>query len=304
MKPVKKTLLILFYLAAIGCVDTITFDVPPVNFQLVVDGFITDEPGPYTIRLTRASSLDKDHDNRVPVFGAKVTISSDAGESELLIEPERGRYVTNRLQGRVGKSYTLRIQTSDGKTYQSSPEKMAPAGEIQNLSYAFESQTVVRNGIEFPADYFAVFVDSKGASQDENYIRWRAIGTYQIETMPQLRTKQNPNGGGQSPDPVPCSGYFVGLNGLQRISDCFCCNCWITAYAEVPVVTDGALSAGGQFNKIEVAAVPINRRTFYDKFHVEVQQMGITKNAFTYWKLIRAQKEGAASLFQPPLAKL
>ena len=50
--------------------------------------------------------------------------------------------------------------------------------------------------------------------------------------------------------------------------------------------------------------MPITRRTFYDKYYVEVQQMALTKEAFTFWKLVRAQKDGVNSLFQPPLAKL
>jgi hypothetical protein len=64
------------------------------------------------------------------------------------------------------------------------------------------------------------------------------------------------------------------------------------------------LISGTQFNNIKVGEVPINEVLFYDKYMVDVEQMSLTKQAYNFFKLIRTQKEGASSLFQPPSGEI
>lgn len=300
----KKVFWIIFYLMITACVDPITFDIPSVAFQLVVDGLITDEPGPYTVYLSRARALNADLSTRVPLFGAKVTIRSDAGETEALTEgTEYGTFKTKTIQGKVGRSYSIKITTAEGKVYESNPEKMAAVGEVESVSFEFEANAVVNNeGIETQADRFNIYTDGRVVTGNENYIRWRLVGTYQIETFPQFIRTANP-AGVLVPNPPACSGYAYRNSQLTYTGPCSCCYCWVNDYG-VPAVSDDLLLSGGLFKNVRVGNVPINRRTFYDKYYVEVQQEALTRSAFTYWKLVRAQKDGANSLFQPPLAKL
>ena len=57
----KRVLLLFFGLALMGsCVDRIDITIPKSNTgQLVVDGLITDEPGPYTVKLSLAENVDE-----------------------------------------------------------------------------------------------------------------------------------------------------------------------------------------------------------------------------------------------------
>ena len=42
-----------------SCVDRISISIPDADAsQLVVDGLITDEPGPYTVKLTLSSRVE------------------------------------------------------------------------------------------------------------------------------------------------------------------------------------------------------------------------------------------------------
>lgn len=72
----------------------------------------------------------------------------------------------------------------------------------------------------------------------------------------------------------------------------------------MPRLSDTDLVVNGQFRNVKVAEVPITRATFFEKYRVEIEQMTISKNAFDFFKIIRAQKEGASNLFQPPPGKL
>jgi hypothetical protein len=62
--------------------------------------------------------------------------------------------------------------------------------------------------------------------------------------------------------------------------------------------------SNGQFRNVKVGEAPITRMTFLEKYHVAIEQMTITKNAFEFLKIIRNQKANTANLFQPPPGRL
>jgi hypothetical protein len=294
---------ILFLLAFWSCIDPISFDTPRVDFQMVVDGVITNEPPPYTVRLYRALALDADQDRRVVVRYAKVTLRNDLGQEEEMKETEDGVYRSAGLiKGEIGHTYAIRIQTVEGRIFESTPDTMLPTGAIEAITFEFDEQTVLRNGVEQGADRFNIFVSARGAIEGENRFRWRMTGTYEIETFPQFRTRNAE--GGPVPDPPPCSGYEVRFGQLTRVRDCTCCFCWVEDFESVPKVADDRFVTGSRFEAIKVGEVPITRRTFYNKYRVTIEQMSLSPAAFTYWSLLRAQKQGAASLFQPPSGKV
>ncbi len=293
----KRKIIPILYLLITACVDPIKYAVPASDTQLVVDGVITDEAGPYTVRLTRTLPVDAYLQNQVEVTGAMVTIRSNAGEAELLKEVSPGVYQTATLQGKVGRIYSLEILV-DKKTYRSDGEEMPPPGAIDNLRFEFTPYTKIEGGVQKNADRFNVFLDSKGAPGVSNYLRWRLTGTYKIETFPQLHMIGSISPTGTTvfvPDPLPCSG--------PPPAECICCKCWITDY-NAPTVSDDQLISGSRFADVMIGIVPVTRRTFYDKYYIEAEQMSLTPAAFTYWKLVRAQTDGATSLFQPPLANI
>jgi Domain of unknown function (DUF4249) len=275
-----------------GCVDPLDVAIPEVKFQLVVDGFITNEPGPYTVKLYRARPLETDLDRLIVEKFAKVRLKDDAGNSELLTEISEGIYQTspNGIRGQVGRSYYLEITTITGRTFFSDPDKILPVGSIQNISYEFDSKQ--------SADGFRIFTDATGLADQDDLYRFRVVGTYEVETFPKLRTRREE--AGIIPDPFPCSGYINQDGLLRKVGTCTCCSCWVTQYDDIPVMADEQFSSGDQFKDLEVGFVPISRRTFYNKFRVEVQQMSITSSTFEFWKLVRAQKIGTTDLFQPP----
>ena len=115
----RKTYWIPFFIACAGCVDPIAFDVQSIKSQLVVDGSITNEAGPYVVSLFRTRQLKTDLDYRLPEVRAIVKIFSDAGEEETLVENPSGTYTTSTIQGVIGRTYFLRIVTENGSTYES-----------------------------------------------------------------------------------------------------------------------------------------------------------------------------------------
>jgi hypothetical protein len=279
-----------------GCIDPLEVAIPQVRLQLVVDGFITNLPGPYTIRLYSARPLETDLERLVPETLAQVSLQDNEGSVEQLQEVEPGVYRTkeNGIRGVVGRKYSISIRTKAGKSFYSEPEELMAPGTVDNLSFEFDGGEP--NG-------FRIFADGKGLPSQKDLVRFRTVATYEILTFPHLRTRAVE--GGRVPDPFPCSGYIVTISGqLSQTAPCTCCQCWVNQYDDVPVLADERFVDGDLFQSIQVGFVPVNRRTFYNKVRVEVQQMSLTEFTFNYWQLVRAQRLGVSDIFQPPAGKI
>lgn len=300
MKVARLFFVLLIVLDA--CVDPAEIDIPAFQYQIVVDGYVTTDPGPYEVKLYRSRPLGSaDLDRLIPERFAKVWIKDDQGNSEQLTETEPGVYQTdaNGTRGITGRKYHVEITTVTGKQYESTPDEIKPVGEVTAIDYEF----VEGDGDELnEGDGFRIFADATGVPNFDDFVRLRMVATYKVETFPYLRTKRVE--GGEIPDPFPCSGYVNEANKLVKVGECTCCICWVNDYDDVPSITDEKFTTNDIFRGEEVGFVPANRRTLYDKIHVEIQELSLTPETYKFWKLVRAQKLGVSNIFQPPSAEL
>jgi hypothetical protein len=294
---------ILFFIIILfdSCVDILDYSTVDNNQQLVVDGFITDAPGPYTVRLTK-TRRSSDFLPYKTISAKSVIISDTEGNSEQLIEKDAGVYQTSPtgIRGQMGKEYFVRIELDDGKVYQSTPEKITPAGRIDTAYYEFE-KVVSPKGI---ANYqFRIFMDSHGNSEGDNYFLWKLVGTYKVIASPELHILLRPK---PVKDPRPCSGFVViretGMLGYVR--PCECCQCWVNQVDSKANVNDNYLISNAEFKKVDMGVIPVEFWYFWEKTMVTVQQLSLSKSAYTYWKTVKDQQEGAQSLFQPSIGKV
>lgn len=301
----RASFLFLCCLIISSCIDRISIEIPDsYTSQLIVDGVITDEPGPYTVKLSRATRIEKFLllDKKF-VTDAKITISDNDGNTELLKETEPGTYQTkaNGIQGVVGREYSIKIQTKDGKEFESLPDKMNPVGELDSLYYEFESYIPLADQTRYG---FRFYIDATGIPGVDNFLRWKFTEVFEIDAVPKVHTTSRPDP--CTPDPSRCSGWILGEFGLQRVSnDCSCCKCWVTRYEDKPHINDNQFVSNNKVKRVEVGYVPLEYFPFQKgKYRVEVKQMSLSQLAFDYWRIILSQKEGAASLFQPPTGKI
>jgi len=276
---------VLGFLLLASCIDRIRIEIPDSELQLVVDGVITDEPGPYTVQLTRASRVDDFLNFRKFVTAKSVTIYDNIGNTELLNETQMGVYQTkaNGIQGVVGREYWIKIEMLDGRVYESIPDRMNPVGRLDSLYYEVETFQPISD----PTQYgLRIYVDGKGIPEEDNLLRWKFQGTYVIDAYPLIHTSAP----FCTPDPRPCGSDFP----------CTCCRCWVTRNEDQPHVSDNQFVSNGLFKRAEIVYIPIEYFPFQIKYRISVKQMSLSRRAFDYWRIIQRQKEGATSLFQPP----
>lgn len=123
--------IIFIALLATGCEKKVDLKYKDNQSRIVIEGNITNEPGPYFVKITRSIRLPETG-SYPTINNATVTISDDAGNSETLIPQENGIYRTTALIGTEGRTYTLTVNAED-KVYaaQSTMPQRVPFDSIK-----------------------------------------------------------------------------------------------------------------------------------------------------------------------------
>jgi len=91
-----------------GCEKIINVDLVEAKPQLVIEGLITDGTGPYTVKLSKTGS----YFNKAVlplVSKAVVVISDNRGAVDTLKESKPGIYLTSKIRGIPGRTYSLMV---------------------------------------------------------------------------------------------------------------------------------------------------------------------------------------------------
>ncbi|WP_069660128.1 DUF4249 domain-containing protein [Arcticibacter eurypsychrophilus] len=106
---------ILFLAATISlssCEKVIDVKLDSSANQVVIEGNITDQQGPQTIKISQ--SVPYTDSNVYPaVTGAVVTVTDDAGGSWLFSEAQPGNYSLASFRGVPGRTYTLHVNANN-----------------------------------------------------------------------------------------------------------------------------------------------------------------------------------------------
>lgn len=258
--------------AAVSCITEYQPGTVSIAPSLIVDGQITDQPGPYTIKLTRTADYSYKSLNLLET-GATVTIEDDQGKREVLTEQASGGvYKTSAsgIRGVAGRSYKVIIQTKAGLRYESDPELLKAAPPIQKLyyEYSIEGESVV----SAKNQGWNVYLDMQDPETTGDYYKWDWA---HYEAISVCYSRELPDGT---------------LTGLG------CCSaCWDIdrCYTCINVTSDANVN-GNAISRQFIMRVPYKSK---DKYYLEVQQQAISKGAYTFWKGVKALTTNTGGLF-------
>lgn len=286
----------------IACVDRITFDIgTSPTFAIVIDGSISDQPGPYKILVTKAFDIESKQSIKTPISVKRMVMSDNIGNSEVLSQITQGEYQTspNGIKGTIGRAYKIQIELLDGRMYESIPDTLYPSGRVDNVFHTFKVEKTTNGATNYGFD---VFFNSSAGELNNYYFLWKFVGTFRVDTNPEQHTE--PFGQGRISKPRPCSGYVVTGGNLEKVGECQCCTCWTNIFNNELVVSDNQLVNYGRFANIKISYVPVNQWIFKYKIYAQVKQMSLSPNAFAFWKAVQSQKNATTSLFQPLTGKI
>jgi len=290
----KYYLFVFIGILTLSCIDPINI-VPKENAAgvLVVNGLITDQPGPYTVKLSNTANYVTINGNQIrQVIGAIVVISDDVGNIEILDEIKPGTYQTSLsgIQGEVGRTYTLEITLPNKQQYCSEPQLLKPITKIDSLYFEFKYKTS-RNylGNEIPADGFNLNIDLSDVKSDDYYL-WKWTGYYELMTNPKDRESRSEFGGFVA-DPPVCSWYRLILGALVKFCDncCTCCSCLVELPSPDFEVGTKTNFIGNTLLDVPVGFIPVGKRYFYNKMYVVVSQQSLSESTYRFWKAAKDQ---------------
>lgn len=310
--PGPRVLSLLFILITAACVDRITFDaIESATYGMVVDGFISDQPGPYTVNVSSSFDPQSSRNLKSPVQRLTIQLMDNVGNKETLTEVSPGNYQTaaDGIRGVTGRAYTLTIRTPDGREYMSRPDTIPAPARIDSLYYQY---TVARdqNGDDQPG--FDFYTDNTSGTTGSRWWKWRFTGTFQAEAKPELvevggagtasKTQCFPLDGKCNYLP-PCSGFRnIGTTRnfrFAKLFDCTCCTCWYNLYNDAPVLNDALYTFTTSLPRVKIHRVPVNPWVFMHRLRAEVFLFAMSRESFAFFQAIKDQRDAINSLFQP-----
>lgn len=271
----KKQLLNALTLALTGawlgaCVDEVELPARSIASRLVVEGLITNEAPPYTVKLTFTGAYNSliYGQAEIPVNGAKVTITETGGKTTALeqdaLSPAYYRTYDSTFVGEVGRRYQLEVTLPDGTSYVSDPEELRQIPEIQRVYAEYRQRPEAE--ISQP-DHYEILLDTKDPGTSGDYYRWSGYSY-----VPRLST-----------------GEPIGFG--------ICCNwCWIPVYGSRSEVMSDMLVNGNTISRKSIMQSPVY---YTGRHYVEVRQYSLTKQAYQFWTKFEEQRKRTGSLFDP-----
>ena len=149
--------------------------------SLVVAGQITNEVGPFRVKLTTSVPINVMY-YVVPVLDADVRIIDDKGNSFLLNGDDSGWYETEDkdLKGIPGNSYTLTITTKEGIQYESSPVLMQEVPDIDSLYFEEVENTKIAEGQVSLQNWLNILVNSHDPDGKTQYWSFEFEETWEV----------------------------------------------------------------------------------------------------------------------------
>jgi hypothetical protein len=150
-----------------SCLEQVELPYRNLEPKLVVDGEITNESPPYNLRLSYSGRFISGSivTSRLAVNGARVILTDDKGGTvqfkQNIFEP--GLYQTDqKFQCEIGRTYSLKIEMPDGKSYIVKPQLMKPVAKIAKIT-----------ADKIP-DFIRFFIDTKDPANSKDYYRWKS----------------------------------------------------------------------------------------------------------------------------------
>ena len=154
-----------------GCIEE--FNAGTIQFQdnIVIECVITNQLKHQTVRLSRTFKLEEQGPNNET--GATVEIHTP-NNTYTFNETEPGIYTSNEaFQAQANTTYTLKVNTSDGRTYESEPTMLTNETQIDDL---YAERIISDDGV----DGIGIFVDSFDPTNNSRYYGYQFESTHEI----------------------------------------------------------------------------------------------------------------------------
>jgi hypothetical protein len=300
MKNILYTVVIL--VLTVGCQRVFEPEIEDVEPFLVVEGKITTEWGWQYIYLNNSMGY-REHPYFRGVTGAVVYVEDEEGNTTYFDDKGNGaysRYFSLDDEPEIGKTYTLKIITSDGNEYESTPQTIVPSPKITSMYCRYGHTMVLTEDsygspVEKVFDGIDIFHETQGILPSNN------MYVYGYRAYEQHRTT------------VKLGEQDINSHNLYRH------RCLSSKYANIIHTVDA--DEFGNFwvrneelmfvSRLDMTTyypiVPdtfIILNTFFEGLIFELKQYSVSADAFDYYSEAEAQLAAEGRMFDPASPQL
>ena len=275
----KNLHIVILCFALVSCIETFnpTIEQSERELTLVVDGRITTEVGPYTVKLTSSFPVNSEL-TAASESGAQVTIEEEDGNTAVLVEGSPGVYRTavSDIQGQVGKRYRLSIRLFDGLEYQSSWQEILPTPEIDN----FWHEPTINETQEDDIPGTQLFLNTKGVAGESEFFRWEILEAWKYEAPL-----------------VSDSIYMKGGIVLPKPPEDIHKTCWKQSRVGNIMINSVSDLSGTEISNHPLTFVSPDSARFNIRYTALVKQFAIGVDEYDFWKNLENTNENVGSIY-------
>lgn len=276
-----------------GCIDP--YNPGDLKFEnmLFIEAQITDDPDiiPY-VKLSHAYPFNQDYEVEKPlvsIYGAIVSIENDQGKKAFFQSGAVGGFIGDphlsssyRLKDpgfklEEGRSYMLRIETTDGYIFESQFEKYLPSPVIEEISYSFSTWEKPESSTE--DEGYRFYVSTASQDNDPLFLRWNIDATFKYM--------------------VPFIGYYI-WDG-ESLIDANSNNLNVCYKDEIIKGIFTGTSDGLTVNRVDNEPLHTVSR-FGDRLQINyslhVRQMRIPVSAYNFWNDLQSLLYKSGGLYE------
>ena len=287
-----------------GCINPIDLPVRDAQPLLVVEGFVTNESGPYTVRLSRSANFEGVSIGSGgiidPEFNASVALRDESGFLVPFNEVRNGYYQSSpEFRAEVGEVYSLLIITSDGEEYLSSPVSIPQGAEIDSIITRFDQKPSI-NEFDF-ATGVNVFVEFQDDPDNNNfYLSYTSNGVFPWTAHPELASI-NPNFPCPTGETVECFRYE---RDYFQPSEVAASRCYVPEARPFDFTLNSDLFQNGAKITTQAAFIEDDGKRFEFSYRVKINFLTISPEAFGFYNRLASQLSITGDIFDPPPAEI
>jgi hypothetical protein len=295
----KYLFLILLITLLNACIDPYTVEFTRNNKVLVIEGLLTDDvQNPDTIKIKYSRYLN----GRIDIFPIAATkpiiVSLKTGKETKLIEYEIGNFLPPiDFKIKTEEQYVLRF-TVDGQQYESTPESYTPTPPISKIYEKFNPKSKLSEDGKTYSISNEVFIDFVDTPNQKNYYLWRYTD---YESLFYCATCINATMYSSSTEScsLPIPPFIREKDNYYDYvcsTDCYA----IIKSKEINQMSD-LVSDGALIKRYLVAQIPYY---YQGGCLVEVQQMCISPEAYSFYNNLDLQSQKSGNLVDSPPAAI
>lgn len=278
-----KPLSIVLLLCLSSCIDEYWPEINDYENILVVDGMITNGPGPFRVDLSL--SADVNHPEYIPLRGCQVNIIDDLGNQIRLLENQEGAYVSSGTgeKGMIGRSYHLVVETPYGEEYKSDPQELLAPSIIDTIQHQLETKQDPKSN--YTLNGYQFYISTLASGNESTHYLWRLQQTYEYN-----------------------SDFFIhflfdyGNQPFNPIDSLY--TCWISQKINDIFVFSSEGLEVNELQQYPFLYVSTETRALSVRYSLLVDQFTIGSTAWSFWNAVAQQNTGEASLYTTQLYQI